>query len=135
MVPHPSGMIYEKVIIFDSTLSSRKVVPHPSSMNYKKVGIFDSTLSYRKVVPHPSGMIYKKVGIFDSTLSSRKVVPHPSSSCNVESTYSCTYLCKSCYVCYLPYLPSPIPTPPVSGGWTGGGWRWDWGCVGMGLGR
>ena len=57
-------------------------------------------------------MIYKKVGIFDSTLSSRNVVPHPSSSCNVESTYICTYLCKSCYVCYLPYLPSPIPTPP-----------------------
>ena len=47
-------------------------------MIYEKVGIFDSTLSSRKVVPHPSGMIYEKVGIFDSTLSSRNVVPHPS---------------------------------------------------------
>ena len=34
MVPHPSSMIYEKVVIFDSTLSSQKVVPHPSS-SYK----------------------------------------------------------------------------------------------------
>ena len=37
--------------------------------------------------------------------------PHWSER-NVDSTYICTYLCKSCYVCYLPYLPSPIPTPP-----------------------
>ena len=50
--------------IFDSTLSSRKVVPHPSSMNYENVGIFDSTLSSRNVVPHPSGMTYEKVAIF-----------------------------------------------------------------------
>ena len=30
---------------------------------------------------------------------------------NMDSTYICAYLRKSCYVCYLPYLPSPIPTP------------------------
>ena len=109
-------------------------------MIYEKVDIFDSTLSSRNVVPHPSGVIYEKVGIFDSTLSSRKVVPHPSSSCNVESTYICTYLCKSCYVCYLPYLLSPIPTPPQPQrwggclGWVGGG-TLGLGGVGLGLGR
>ena len=85
VVPHPSAMIYKKVGIFDSTLSSRKVVPHPSSMIYEKVGIFDSTLSSRNVVPHPSGMIYEKVGIFDSTLSSRNVVPHPSGMIHKKS--------------------------------------------------
>ena len=111
------------------------MVPHPSSMIHKKVQISDRTLSSQKVVPHTSSMNYEKVNIFDSTLSSWKVVPHPSSSCNVESRYICTYLCKSCYVCYLPYLPSPIPTPsnPSAGGgclgWRGGG------GVGIGLGR
>ena len=50
------------------------------------------------------------------------------SELNVDSTYICTYLCKSCYVCYLPYLPSPIPTPiptppnpSAGGGCLGGG--------------
>ena len=87
------------------------------------------------MVPHPSGMIYEKVGIFDSTLSSRKVVPHPSSSCNVEPTYICTYLCKSCYVSCLPYLPSPIPAAPnpsAGGGCLGGGH--EGGGVGAGVG-
>ena len=52
-----------KLLIFDSTLSSRKVVPHPSDMIYEQNGVFDSTLRSRKVVPHPSGMIYEKIGI------------------------------------------------------------------------
>ena len=47
------------VVIFDSTLSSRKVVPHPSDMIYGKVIVFDSTLSSWNVVPHPSSMILK----------------------------------------------------------------------------
>ena len=56
----------KKVVIFDSTLSSGKVVPHPSDMIYKKIGVFDSTLRSRKVVPHPSDMIYEKKSVFST---------------------------------------------------------------------
>ena len=50
----------KKDSVFDSTLSSRNVVPHPSGMIYEKRQHFDSTLSSRNVVPHPSNMIYEK---------------------------------------------------------------------------
>ena len=61
MVPHPSSMIYKKVVFFDSTSSSRKAVPHPIRIIYElKDAISDSTLRSRKVVPHPISMIYEK---------------------------------------------------------------------------
>ena len=60
---------------------------------------------------------------------------------NVDSTYICAYLYKSCYVCYLTYLPSPIPTPPnpSAGGrgvgkGVGGVGALGLGGVGMGVG-